>query len=54
MMDATDTRQLLRRRVNRKDVTLHSRFAHAPREQVTVLTSSVENCDALHSVIIVG
>jgi hypothetical protein len=41
-------------RVDRQDVALNPNFANAPRQQVTVLTTRVENCDAVHEVIIVG
>jgi hypothetical protein len=33
---------------------LHTRLTHTPREQVAILTTGVEDCDALHGEIIVG
>jgi hypothetical protein len=35
-------------------VALNADFTHAASEQMTILTACVEDCDAVHGMIIVG
>ena len=51
--DAADAIELIGGGVDRKDVALHTGFADAPRQQMTVLPAGVENCDTVHVEIIV-
>ena len=50
--DAAYTVELIGAGVDWKNVALNTGFPDAPREQVTVLTPSVENCNAVHGGII--
>ena len=57
--DAADTGQLVGRGVDRQHMALHTDFAHAPREKMTVLAARVEDCDSVHGesiadVVVVG
>ena len=46
--DAADARKLIGVRVDWKDVTLDAGFAHAARQEMTILPARVEYGDALH------
>src|SRR5258706_7586204 len=50
--DAADGPQLVGRGVDGQHVTLNTHFAHAPREQVTVLPARVQHRNPLHAEII--
>ena len=51
--DAGNAVEVIGAGIYRKDVALDTGFADAAREQVTVLSARVENCDSVHEWIIV-
>ena len=46
--DAADTGEPIRRGIDGKDVTLNADFTNTPREQMTVLTTCIQNRNTLH------
>lgn len=50
--DAADAGQLVRGRIDRKDVTLNAELANTPRQQVAVLPARIQNRNTLHERII--
>ena len=50
--DAADAGELIRCRVDRKNVTLNAELTNTPRKQVAVLTACIQNRNTLHERII--